>query len=112
MYTYYKEIVEKEHYLLQKEVTAISGFISGKGNPHTQLIGAALKEYMKRNNIEQIYWFSSFHVTMLNVYPKSVYMPMLQELYDKIGNKNKGNIEIGDKKYSFGLIHKAFGGVA
>ena len=112
MYTYYKEIIDKEHYLLQKEVTAVSGFVSEKGNPHTQLIGAALKDYIKRNNLEQMYWFSSFHAAMLSVYQKSIYLPMLEELYNKIGNVNRGSIEIGEKKYVFCLTHKAFGGVA
>lgn len=111
MYAYYKRVVDAEHYLLQKEIAEISGFVSGNNNPHTQLVGAALKNYVEVNKLESFFYFSTAYKSLLNVYPKSIYKPVLEMLYEKIGDNAKGSIEIAGKKYSYGLIHKAiFGG--
>lgn len=113
MYKYYKQVFDSEHYLLQKEVAAISGFVSTGNNPHTQMIGAALKEYVENHKVDSMLYYSTLHKAMLNVYPRIVYQPVLEELYRKIGPNLRGSIEIGGKKYAYALTHKAmFGGAA
>jgi hypothetical protein len=113
MYTYYKQVIDKEHCLLQNELAQISGFVSGGDNPHTQLIGAALKEYIIANKIEPLYFYSGQHRKLLSVFPQAVYKPVLEALYAKVGNNSRGKIEIGGKTYAYTLIHRAIlGGVA
>lgn len=106
---YYKQVNDEEHYLLSKEVAEIAltqfGISSASGAAHVLLISAALKEYQTENNIEPLLYYSGGHRSFLNVYPMSVYIPMLSKLVKEITVKppSEKHIKVSGKNFSYKL---------
>ena len=56
MFTYYKSVASKEHYLFAIELARAYGIYSTTGRPHVLFVTALMNAYYKHNSKEELYY--------------------------------------------------------
>lgn len=82
---YFIEVFSEEHMLFAKEIASLYDIMDSKGNPNYSLVGKAINEYIKENNIEYNQLFYNTKNGLRKVFPKHIYIPALKYYKDKYG---------------------------
>lgn len=97
-YTYFKPIIKEEHMLFSKEIAEMYNIRSKTGKYASTFVSAYLQHFAKIKNVEQLYYSTSKGMT--KVYPRELYMPIMNELKENIKDHKACSLKINDKTYT------------
>lgn len=104
MFTYYKPIVSREHYLFASELARAYGIYSTTGRPHALFVTALMNAYYKHTPREELYYETRHGLK--RVFPDGEkVLDLMIDKFRALPGKVK-NYEIEGRKYKIVLEEK------